>query len=651
MRTLIVLFLTIVSVFGQNSYNAYFDMEGGTSGNMVSVANLNSSTHTNGIFGTWTITPSPHTAFFITNVNDTALRAPFLVGSTLYDGISDTKTYCVVVNGSAARECQFDINSTKTGQFALGWYWRVSPSANLGDFVDTIHISTFSGDYAVAAYRNDGGSAKAIRIHTNANGQGGVGPDIVVTSNFTYWCTILYDTNDTVFGRSKLAVFDPTTWRMVGISTLTNAGKSMVNYWKFGHCNGHSASDNELMWFDDFMIKTGPTAVSEWPLLPVGATVQAATTARADFDMAYTNATPNVGTNWDIVKLPTGSSTWSSGYTIAKSVVVSGNGTNNTKIEMDNDTVASIMWTTTGDFVTISNGWFRGTTPVTTGKYNLTLFNLKGNQHRICYNLLSQAMVPVYANFFGCFDNNYVLDCVKLRNIFDHGNVPLNTVFNTYYSPAFDSTNFMFYEDNTFYYSSALNTNVNLGLMTSQNACAWVFRHNNVIMNKAGLDFAEPLLDFHGDDVAGGLLSSMSFQAYSNRWTLLAGNAFGKWADIRGAYSQLYSNQFIHASDHPRFTYREERPTAVPNYHVTGSYNFENYYGPTGTENPADFENISSSDIITGVDIIQARPTTLLVPPYPHLLRHQVSAPPDGGPTPPSNLRFNNRINGLLLRQ
>lgn len=646
--------LMAVTGLGQNSYNAYIDTENGTSGNMLTTAMLANSTHTNGIYGTWSITPSPHTRFFLTNVNDSPLRGSLFVGNTYYNGSGDSKTWCVYANGNTTTECQFTLNSAKPTQFAIGWYWRVSPTANLGDFIDTVHVGMVSGDYAVAAFRNDGGSLKAIRIHTNL-GNGSVGPDIVVTSNVTYWCTILVDHTVGATGNAKLAVFNASTWRIVGISSLALDIKSTVDYFKFGQCNGHTDNDQTLMWFDDFVIKTGAAAVSEWPLLPVGATVQAATTSRTDFDMAYTNSVARVGTNWDVVLLPTGSSTWpivNGGYTINKSVVVSGNGTNNTIIEESNvsNVLDQIIFTITGDFVTVSNIWFRGTTPANNGQYYLTVFNTKGNQIRICNNMIGQCMVPIYANFFGCFDNNYVYDFCKLRNIFDHANMARDTIFANYYPPAFDSTNFMFYEDNIWFESSNWKSNSSIGLMTSQNGCAWVFRHNTLILSNSACDFAEPLLDFHGDDISGGLIASMAFQAYTNRWVLLSGQANGKWADIRGTYSQLYSNQFVHASAHPRFTYREERPTAVPNYHVVGSFYFENYYGPTGTENPADFENISPSDIITGVDIIQAKPTTLLSPPYPHLLRRLSAAPPGGGETPPSSLTFGPNVRGMLLR-
>lgn len=673
-----LMLLIAMTGLGQNSYNAYVDTENGTSGNMITTTMLANSTHTNGVYGTWSITPSPHTAFWITNVNDTAVRAPFLVGSTLYNGSGDTKTFCVDVNGSSSRECQFTINSGRVGQFAIGWYWKVSPSLNLGDFVDTLHIE-MNGDYAVAAYRNDSGSAKAIRIHADSSDTGsGVGPDIVVASNTTYWCTILVNTNEGTKGMARLALFNPTTWRMVGISTKALRDRNdYVEYFKFGHCNGHSASDNEHMWFDDFTIKSGPNAVTEWPLLPAGAIVQAATTSRTDFNTAYTNSTPRVGTNYDVVLLPAGNSSWST-FALNKEIVVSGSGTNVTIIQADgtinqDDEILGLYHT----FMVLSNLTVRGTFHGTTHwGYGCIV---RANWCRVAYCSFEKLRNPIHFQATGgCADNCLFYDTWHAGRCFDLNAGTGDTAWNSLYPIAYDSTNYCVWEHCV--YDSGLTNPVadfNWSGWTAQQGDAYVVRHCDIYIRTPTTEVS-PMFDQHGDISTGGspfyLRGGLSTQIYSNRFHFTGGTGIGSvFADMRGGQALVYSNDLYGVNqvggDAAGFTgdtirFREEFSTPPDGSHndrVENSYSFKNFHGSAGDANDLSVlmltgvpNNISGFDstpyVRVNLEFFLSAPSVLKAPPYPHPLRGGPSLPPGGGETPPSSLTFGPNVRGMLLR-
>lgn len=598
-----------LSLSAQSSYVVYQDTENGTSGNMITTTMLANSTFTNGLFGTWTINPSPHTRFYLTNVSDSPLRAPHLVGGTYFTGAGHANTYCVKANGTVDDYCRFDLASSgRIGQFAIGWYWTFSPTASLGDFVDALHINLVGGDYAVMAFRDDS-SPKAVRIHTNAGAS--VGPDILVTSNTTYWCTILVDTNNGAQGMAKLALYDPTTWRMVGNpSTLAFAVKGMVEYWKFGCLNSHTVNANFRMFYDDFLIETGPNAVSNWPLRPAGATVIASSTSRTAFDQAYTNATSAAGTNFDTISLPTGSNLWASTYTIGKRIGIRGSGTNFNQTVVNFD---ATLQTDDGFYFNSSAGGSRMSDLCVRAKLYSTntvrLIHVDNANECVFTNLyLHSAYWGVYNEGRNVYRWLNVVNCNKaVRN---HGWLQDNTMWSTYYPVPNESTNRAFYEDCIFSVDSGAINSGARNMCSSQEAAIWAFRH--CTFNVSAYDWS-PVLDSHGDDQSVNFRSVLSDQVYKCAFNI-SGTATvnGDLFDKRGGRGLFFSNTVSGLSVTVRL--REERESDVPMDGVEDFWFWEN--SNTSVTVPVANQDVIQQD----VQYFLNGPTGYSVQNYPHFL-------------------------------
>lgn len=621
--------LMAISVSGQGSYNFYLSGEAGNSGDQVTTTILNNSTYTNLFAGTWSINPSPHTLFAVTNQHDNTLRGSHFIGNAYFDGASDTRTFQVQASGTADRRSQFTFAAPfYTGQIAFGYYWRYGVTPLVDDFVDTFHLDGIeTGDYLVVAFHS--ANPSALRVHTNLGG-GSVGPDVVVTSNTTYWVTGLWNTNSGSAGIAKVAVFSTSTWRMIGISTLAFGAKNMCEYMKFGCLNSHTITQTFPMWYDDILMLTGPNAVSLWPLLPPGATVSAASTSRTDFDTAYTNAVSGIGTNKDTVAMPSGSSTWTSGYTVAKTnLVINGNGTNNTTIIGDNGASSFTLFTVTGSLNTFSNFAVRGDL----SNDEVDAFRFTGWHNRFNNLWIREVNVAFYAEGPGEVDNCVIADNWRMaRVIFANW----QNFYDTYYPLAWDSTNFFVMEDNQMYWTSAKNQTGSQALITSQQGQAFVIRHNYFDLNNASTDPA-PWIDYHGDNPPlsdSTRRPGTGLQVYSNYVNFQSGSVSGqKSVDVRGSRSLIYSNRWVGATfdSGQGIFYREENAGDSPNYKVNNSYVWENKHGASGTTAmPVN----DDANITEGVDYFASALSPLVAIPYPHPLRNVTVQGPS--PTPPA---------------
>jgi hypothetical protein len=629
----VLLMMTSCLASGQGSYNFYLNGgESGNSGDQITTTILNASTYTNAFAGTWSIFPSPHTQFAVTNQNNAALRGSHYVGSSYYDGAGNSKTMVVKtgINNGVNDMCKFDIGSPfQCGQFSCGWFWSRGPvTVGMGDSVDTVYIHTTSGagDFIVANHYSDGPSPNlpGFRVHT----QLGVGPMIFTDSNKTYWCTMLCDTNIGANGIGKFALFDTNTWLMVGMSTLGLQQKGVVDYVKFGDLEGHTINEKFNMYFDNFLMVTGSVAAANWPLLPPGAKVIPNSTSRTDFDQAYTNAVAMVGTNRDTVAIPAGSANWSSQYTVAKDgLVVRGAGTNTTALTRTG-AAADALLKLTGQFNVVSNMSILGSG---TEFYTGIEFGSAGNWGKAGYLYMSGL-----SNCFLCANGGVAYKFVA-GDSFRVARVINNTAYyDAHYPMAYDDTNTFCFEDGKGFISGAKAVTGSMVWISSQQGQAYQVRNCDWVVNNASCDMA-PDFDFHGDDSASGIFRpGVSCLINSNRVTITSGQHNGKFADMRGSQSSISSNQVIWSGTDDGIHYREERPLDAPNYHVTGpSRYWENYRGASGTSAMV----ITDDDptyIILGSDLTNAAPASFVMVQYPHPLRNEAAASgiPDLGYTP-----------------
>lgn len=258
----------------QTPVKVYLDMEAGTNGNPVTIPILNAATHSTN--GSWSLVPNRPTALFITNAFDQPLGGPVSVAGTNYTDRGSTRSIAVLLNTPdnpqyAARwftpqPPPWDMSPSETrGRVSVGCYVRLGVTPNDGNTYDLIHLDG-AGEFGTLNFRDEPGSLMAFRAHTFYN-FGSVGQNITITSNKTYWVTMLWDRNDGANGHQRLRVYDPVTWKLVGgmESELEHLTAGDVSEVRFGRVDAHAGNPASWVYFDDLMIDDQGL---QWPLMP-----------------------------------------------------------------------------------------------------------------------------------------------------------------------------------------------------------------------------------------------------------------------------------------------------------------------------------------------------------------------------------------------
>jgi hypothetical protein len=605
-RFLTILFFCL-PLAAQDLYVNFEDVAAGTTDSSI---NMGTISKTNGSAVTFAWTGSAGKVSVENGGVNMGLLTPVTVAGIPYSNPTPTKHLLCKSDNTVSTHQKFTFTFAASRKISAGFALTLSNYTGLGSFYNPGGFES-GGTYSVLSLIND---TPTLQAETNSN----VGASVAVPNNTAIWVTALWDSAN---GKTIWDFYNLTNMTLIGRSTGATANNATINTFTWGITDAHTKDAGTAYRMNNLILYTNGT---QWPVWP-GGNLQVPTNST---DTAVTAAIAAAATG-DQVALPITNLTWNSGVDVNKQVVVRGLGetTTNTILSVGNSATA---FTLSGNFITVSNLYVKGTKPASSGAYGNIGFDIVGQNNRVCYNRIEQMQIGCYDRQWGCFDANLVIDCTKFRNIWSGGTMAEATVFSTFYPLAFNSTNYWHWEDNTFWITPDCNTNGHggIGLFSSQQSDAWVFRHNTIILSNSAILFA-PLFDFHGDDVGGGLpRPGMTLQIYKNRIVYLdeANDFNGKFCDIRGTYSAIYSNQIIQIAnssfDH-ELAYREERPSDSPNYLVTGSYEWENYRGSSGT---TPITVTDDANITAGVDYFKTAMSPLLQPPYPQQLRNLSSS-------------------------
>jgi len=351
------------------------------------------------------------------------------------------------------------------------------------------------------------------------------------------------------------------------------------------------------------------------------ATINAASPSRADVSTAVTAAS-----NGDTILIPDGFATWTNTLTVTKWLTFQGAGIDQTILTMaipgSSASLPGLLLQGNG-YNQVTGITFNGSNMLA----NPAVTIWSGSACRIyeCKFIDCEKGAYIWGPF-GVLDHNEFVNCHLSVRVY--GVVFGCYNWDTYYPIAFDSTNYLFLEDNTFSLNSSIPTAKGTvhAFISSGQGSSLVARNNLFSWNYHAIS---PIVDWHGDN-GDGTRGSLSVQFYSNVVSCVAPGALYVSGDARGGQSLLYSNVWtgLKAS----FRSREEHPTGttacsetVYDY-VTNMFAWANTAGvviAAGTG--AEYTTYSN-----------AAPETLLQPDYPHPL---VSSPPDP-PTEPGALRF-----------
>jgi hypothetical protein len=604
-----MILLICFPVFGQDLYVNFESFNSEDSVNSETA--MAQMSKTNGTAVTF-VMHATSTPLKVRTSSSSALLTPITVGGNSYTNSSNTRDLEVLAdNGVNTNYLSWKFASSR--KISFGIELTLTNWTKVGNFYNPIGFNG-NTEYSVLSVIDN--NPITMQAETNSN----VGNAIGIDNNIKMWVTGLYDSANR---KTIYDFYNRTNMTLIGRSIGAIVLNATLNEFQIGVVDAHTKTTGTKYRLNNLILYTNGTV---WPVWP-GGSLQVPTNST---DTAVTAAIA-AATTGDHVALPITNLTWNSGVTVNKQVVVRGLGSTTTNTVLNVGTAVT-AWTLSGDFITVSNVYVKGTKPAASGNYQNTGFDIVGQNNRVCYNRIEQMQIGCYDRQWGCFDNNFCIDNTKYRNIWSGGTMAEVTVFSTFYPLAFDSTNYWHWEDNTFWISPDCNTNGHggIGLFSSQQSDAWVFRHNTIILSNSAILFA-PLFDFHGDDVAGGLpRPGMTVQIYKNDIYYLdyANDFNGKFADIRGTYSAIYSNRIYQIAnsllDH-ELAYREERPSDVPNYLVTGSYEWENYRGASGT---TAMTITDDANITAEVDYFTTAMSPLLQPQYPHQLRNQSAASP-----------------------
>lgn len=613
-RLLAILFLIVVKIAALAADpDLYVNFEGVADGTTASSSIMGTISKTNGNAVTFSYVGTPGS--YVKVVNDTAhagLLRPTRVNGTWYTNSSPTKAL-LCDSFSAGAVTKFMWTYAASRKVSAGFSITLT---NWGSGFNFYNPGGFEqgGNYGVVSMVDD------PTPYFQAETIDGTGDNINV-GNFTIWVTLLWDSANQ---KTICAFYNQTNMVLLGYSSMPTTLNATVNTMGFGITGDHSFTANRNYYLNNLILYTNGNV---WPVWP-GTYLQCATNAaRAGVEQAFTAASDG-----DSVILPATNITISSGITISRNrldvsgIAPNGKGSNGTIITIS----GSIdLFSVNGYMNTFTNFQIKGSGTTENG----TAFRTYGVSNIIGRNMyIRLGEFPIYAQHYTLVYGAVIADSRKQPGRVIYDNSPGPGSFYADYPLAWDSLKNTVFEDNLIYITSAKIQTSDNNLLSSQQAHSWVFRHNDVIINNSS--FApQPGFDSHGDDAGSGIpYPGVSVQIYSNRIHKSTGTWFGKFADIRGSRSLIYSNQVIGITTSDGIVYREERPGDSPNYKVTASYVWENYEGASGTT-PMTVDNQTPGTIINNTDLFQTALDPLPAIPYPHPWRNE-SAGGGGGSTP-----------------
>lgn len=548
-------------------------------------------------------TAAPHR---IVTANAPGLFRPITVGGVSVTNATVTREWEVSADDNvdtnylqwtfaASRKVSYGLELTLTN-------W----SAGLGNFYNPCSLEN-GATYSVLSVIDN--NPITMQMETNSN----VGTSIAVPQNVRLWITCLFDSANS---KTLFHFYNRTNMTLIGVSSGALVANSTVKDFRVGIIDAHTKTTGTKYRLGQIILYTNGTQFPVWP----GGGVQCPT----NFTPTAVTAALAASASGDHIVLPATNATWTSGVSVSQdSRVIRGlGGTNGTVITADGvfDTFA-----VSGSFNTLSNLQIKGdgTTDEADG------IVVSGGFTHLSDLFLRELNVAIYWQAPGLSRR-----CVIGDNWRAHRVIFGSSFYDTYYPLALDSTNVACMEDSIYYWSSAKNQTGAQAFLSSQVGQAFVFRHNYVSLDAAGVT-AAPVFDYHGDS-SGLSRPGVIAQIYSNRVAIGATDISGnKFVDLRGSRAMVYSNLVTGATyDAGKgVVLRKDSISGTTSWLVNNTYVWANKDGTTGTH---DMAVSPENGLADGVEFFTTAPAPLVQLPYPHPLLGIASEPSGTGTQVPA---------------
>lgn len=581
-------------------------------GTTDSAINMGTISRTNGSAVTFSWTGSAGKVSVENGGMNAGFLRPVTIGGTSYTNLAFTKHLL----------CKAD--DTVSSQQMLQWIFAASRKVSYGYFIT---LSNFTG---LGSFYNPGGVSSGINYQVlsmvndnppffqNEGNTSPYGENINVANNITIWVTGLWDSaQSTSANRSRMYFYNATNMQLIGFSIDQDVTQNAtVDRFSYGIQDAHSKDPGTAYRLGPVLLWTNGTTFPVWP----GGGLHFPT----NFSPAGVTAALAASSSGDHIVLPATNATWTSGVTVSQdSRVIRGlGGTNGTVITADGSFTA---FSVSGSFNTISNLQIKGdgTTDEADG------IVVSGGFTHLSDLFLRELNVAIYWQAPGLSRR-----CVIGDNWRAHRVIFGSSFYDTYYPLALDSTNVACMEDSIYYWSSAKNQTGAQAFLSSQVGQAFVFRHNYVSLDAAGVT-AAPVFDYHGDS-SGLSRPGVIAQIYSNRVAIGATDISGnKFVDLRGSRAMVYSNLVTGATyDAGKgVVLRKDSISGTTSWLVNNTYVWANKDGTTGTH---DMAVSPENGLADGVEFFTTAPAPLVQLPYPHPLLGIASEPSGTGTQVPA---------------
>lgn len=578
--------------------SAYMDFEAGNDGDTLTTGILDSGTHNS--IGAWSLVPSSTNLSVRAAAQFLAPTNPFSISSTTYN---DSGTRGLSFSDNAVSHyAQYTLTSS-VNSLSLFCYIKFGPVGDSFNTYDHIAVQLQNGEFAIVN-ENDDINNLIVRMHTST----GTGGAITVKTNTWYALTMkaTYNVGGT------MSLYDATTWKLIGTSTLayTMAASPIVNI-QFGRADAHGGTQSATQTLiDNLVIDTNSAA---FPLTPeLGARV-------GDLTLTNAQAVCNAAASGTWVFLPGLSNLWSTNLVITNNIVLSGLGssstfiTNNASTTNGDNTECTILLNGgAGTGTRVTGISFEAGTPGIGLGVQMTVNNTRVdhcNFHTLYWGTHSKGS-------FSVCDHSTFVNCTRMGRIYGIGDGTANWA--TYYPIPYNSTNYMFYEDNTITSDGTAPAGpTDLIVCSSGDGSSYIVR--NCTFTSSVKNFA-PLFDAHGDNI-DTTRGNLSLQIYSNKFTFSGSGTVSKCIDWRGGQGLAYSNVVTGATSTGIYLREEDPGWSLPVIDVvTNAYiwaNLENGGGTMSVTVPNDgsqtYIGLNTNYFLSAISPFQS-------PVYPHPL-------------------------------
>ncbi len=621
MKKIIFLLLLPARLFANtNAYDIVTDMEVGSAGDLLNADRISQCSHTNGNLGGWSVV-NTGTLYFTNQFNSTP-RGPVTVAGTPYLGAGDTRTLALDLKQNVPREYAKFTLGTGRANLSVGFSFRYTSAGTVGDYYDLFALEGGAEFMNVSVENRTAGTSR-IGLETSVcTSVANIGYK-TISDDTKYWVTFQWNKNTTCY----MQVFDMSTWRSL-FRTNCAVGNANCTDIYVGRYDNHTTANGGVVYYDNLTVDvTGST----FPLLPKGATINAQSTSRTAFDECYTNAVNASGDNRvrDTILFPAASSNaWTSGYTVAKTLIISGSSSNaivgtGSIIAADGFAAQDRLFNVTGNFVTISNLQVTGRD--FTGAW-LIVNDGKWEVLRDIHFYGGLAATISY-NPGVCYNCSFY-NVVRMGRWFNlnNGQDNIDAGYITPYDiTMFGTTNFFSWENNKMSNNAAIDTQV---VISGEAGGMGICRFCDIWGDATGWD---PVFDMHGGlQLSPTEYSVLATQIYKNTVHITGGGDVGRWIDQRGGACMNYSNNCDNSCTLDlRVAIQNVDFYHNPGKEVTNTWCFNNIQN--GSDMPPNVLN--PADIQLHIHYESTAPTTLYATPYPHPLRHDAASSGGGGGT------------------